>query len=182
MKCEYPATQDIMIRRAQMADLDLLHQYLENLGEETRKRFGPHPFDLPSLEGLFSQPEYFQGFIASEAGKSEIIAYSIIKFGYLSHDSQRLQSYGLQLSEETDCTYAPSVSDHWQGKGISKRIFQFIIPVLLESGRKRVILWGGVQAGNLHAVRYYNSLGFINLGGFEYNGWNYDMIFHIGNP
>ncbi len=64
------------------------------------------------------------GYIAVEENTGKIIAYAILKKGYLEHDRQRLDSYGLQTDHQTDCTYAPSVADDWQGRGIGTALFQ----------------------------------------------------------
>jgi ribosomal protein S18 acetylase RimI-like enzyme len=90
-----------------------------------------------------------------------------------------LQSYGINPDSNTDCTFAPSVADEWQGIGIGNALFQFILTEIKELGIKRIILWGGVQADNDRAKNYYNKNGFKTLGQFEYNGLNYDMILNI---
>jgi len=170
---------DIIIRRLTLDDLDGLTAYLGNLGESCRKRFGPHPFDHDTLFNIFSDLTRNIGFIAVEVSSQRIIAYAIIKLGFLDHDSDRLQSYGLQLSREKDSTFAPSVADDWQGRGIGKSMFGLILKELKTRGIKRIILWGGVQSDNEPAVNYYKRLGFQTLGQFEYFGWNYDMMFLI---
>lgn len=63
----------------------------------------------------------FAGFI-----QMIMIAYLIIKTGYLNHDSSHLTSYDLELNNKTDCTFAPSIPDHWQNCGIEKAFFNFI--------------------------------------------------------
>lgn len=50
----------------------------------------------------------------------------------------------------------------------------------MKGGTKRIILWGGVQAGNEKAVSYYLKHGFRTVGQFEHNGNNYDMILDCG--
>ncbi len=106
-----------------------------------------------------------------------MIAYAIIRHGYLEHDSPRLSAYGLQLNHQTDGSFAPSVADNWQGKGLGKELFDFILPELSARGINRIILWGGVQRNNERAVRYYQKLGFQSLGHFEYHGMNTDMAY-----
>lgn len=108
-----------------------------------------------------------------------MIAYAIIRVGYLEHDNPRLSSYGLQLNHQTDSTFAPSVADDWQGKGLGKELFAFILPELSARGINRIILWGGVQSNNERAVRYYQKLGFQSLGHFEYHGMNTDMAYQF---
>ncbi len=85
----------------------------------------------------------------------EIIGYAIVQRGILEHDRPRLQSYGLELSNTSDCTFAPSVADKWQGKGLGHLLLNFIVSDLLDGGFKRIILWGGVQSNNYNAVKFY---------------------------
>lgn len=117
--------------------------------------------------------------MAIAAETNEILAYSIIKFGYLEHDKFRLESYGLSLNHQTDATFAPSVADLWQGHGIGKHLFNFILSELENHKIQRIILWGGVQLDNEQAIKYYSKIGFETLGQFTYNGENYDMIYRL---
>lgn len=167
---------DVLHRRLIAADLDSLHEYLEGLSAETKSRFGPHSFDKETLDELFSHPGKYSGYVAVETGYLKIIAYSVIKKGFLEHDRPRLESYGLRLNPLSDATFAPSVSDKWQSLGVGTQLFNFMIPCLEAEGVKRIILWGGVQCENLKAVNYYRKLGFNILGQFEYYGQNFDMM------
>jgi diamine N-acetyltransferase len=149
------------------------------LSNDTKRRFGPHPFDRESIIGFYNNPEKMIGYIAKEMSTEIIVAYSIIKIGYLHHDYDRLQSYGINPNSETDSTFAPSVADAWQSAGVGNALFQFIRSDLAAAGIRRIILWGGVQADNHTAVNFYRKNNFTTLGQFEYNGPNYDMMLDI---
>ncbi|MEI8048278.1 MAG: GNAT family N-acetyltransferase [Bacteroidota bacterium] len=161
------------------ADFDKLSGYLYKLSAETAKRFGPHGFDVNSIADLFRKPDNCLGYIALDNETTEIIAYSIVKQGFLEYDSPRLRSYGLILDSKTDCTFAPSVADAWQSLGVGNHLFHFVRSSLESIGIKRIILWGGVQSDNHKAVGFYRKNGFATLGEFEYNGYNFDMILEI---
>jgi ribosomal protein S18 acetylase RimI-like enzyme len=169
----------ILMQRLVPADFDKLTDYLHHLSPETVRRFGPHGFDKEAIRYLFENTNTHNGYIALESETSEIIAYSILKIGYLEHDSFRLQSYGLTLNMETDCTFAPSVADAWQSLGVGNSMYQFVVSEMKSLEVKRIILWGGVQADNDKAVNYYLQNGFRILGEFEYHGRNFDMISEI---
>jgi diamine N-acetyltransferase len=171
--------RQVLVRKLNSDDVDKLLVYLNELSPDTLKRFGPHRFDIQSIIDLYENSDKYIGYIALDTERSEIIAYSIIKIGYLEHDSFRLKSYGLKLDAETDCTYAPSVADQWQSQGVGNSLFNFMLSDLKMLGIKRIILWGGVQIDNLKAVNYYTKNGFTTLGQFEYNGQNYDMILEL---
>jgi diamine N-acetyltransferase len=161
------------------ADIESACDYFRKLSLETLHRFGPHAFDRNTLAELYTVPAELTGYIARDTATPDIIAYAVIKQGFLEHDRNRLQSYGLELNPLTDCTYAPSVADAWQGMGVGNALFHFIMEDLKKKGFKRVILWGGVQSDNLRAVNYYLKNGFRELGQFEYHGMNSDMILDI---
>lgn len=170
--------QMIQLRQLSDGDTGTLVSYLSGLSTESRKRFGPHPFDWDSVEAFYRQPEN-RGYVAVVPESGEIIAYAILRSGFLLHDSARLESYGLTLNHNTDCTFAPSVADSWQNCGIGDLLFQFIRSEMKENGLKRIILWGGVQADNDKAVNFYRKNGFQALGCFEYNGLNLDMALEL---
>lgn len=170
--------RQVIIRKLVTEDFEKLYCYLQHLSPGTLKRFGPHGFDYMSILDFYENPD-ISAYIAQDFETMEIIAYSVIKTGYLEHDSPRLLSYGLLLVNRTDCTFAPSVADPWQGQGIGYSLFRFMLSDLKTIGMKRIILWGGVQSDNLNAIDFYTRNGFKTLGQFEYNGQNLDMALDI---
>ena len=171
--------KSVLLRKLTFDDIDKLSYYLQKLGPDTIKRFGPHGFDKQSISELYQNPDHYTGYIAEDIETAEIIGYSIIKTGYLEHDGYRLQSYGLTPDEKTDCTFAPSVADQWQSQGVGNSLFHFMLSDLKAKGFRRIILWGGVQSNNQKAENYYLKNGFKKLGQFEHNGLNDDMILEI---
>ncbi len=171
--------KEIHFRRLRTNDYDSLFEYLQNLSTETTSRFGPHLFDKQSIIDTYEKSDDHIGFVAVDPETDGIIAYSIIKTGCLNHDSSRLMSYGLELNNKTDCTFAPSVADLWQNCGIGKALFNLILSEIIAKGISRIILWGGVQSDNKRAIEFYLRNGFRVLGEFEYNGLNLDMIYEI---
>ncbi|MEQ9300666.1 MAG: GNAT family N-acetyltransferase [Cyclobacteriaceae bacterium] len=163
----------------QPADLPDLQRYFERLSPETKSRFGPHRFDLLTLKFIYQANDQHLGYLIRKSDDHEIIGYSAVKGGYLEHDANRLQRYGLALSEKLDCTFAPSLADDYQGHGFGSKMFDYILMDLKTKGFRRIILWGGVQCNNHRAVRYYEKLGFRSVGQFEYNGLNLDMLLDI---
>lgn len=155
---------------------DQLSKYLFALSDETKNRFGPHGYDIESIRHLYNSDEKYTGYIAQCAEKDDIIAYSIIKHGYLEHDAERLRSLGIMPDMTKDVTFAPSVADAWQGQGIGRKMFYHICNDLKAQGVRRIILWGGVQASNAKALKFYENAGFITLGSFWHNGDNFDMV------
>lgn len=165
-----------VITKFNETDLEQLVTYLLALGKETRSFFGPHAFDKTSLTQFYQDPKN-TAYIATE--ENRIIAYAILRQGFLQHDAPRLSSYGVDLNPDTDASFAPSVADEWQGRGLGRSLFTYIINDLSNSKVTRLILWGGVRSANQRAVHYYQQLGFRTLGYFEYHGWNADMVYQI---
>lgn len=171
--------RQVFLRKLNSNDIDKLFDYLQHLRLETKKRFEPHSFDKQSIVQFHQNSGINLGYIALDIETTEIIAYSVIKIGYLEHDGIRLQSYGITPNKTTDCTFAPSVADLWQGYGIGNCLFNFILADLKLLNIKRIILWGGVQTDNDIAVNFYKKTGFTTSGQFYHNGENYDMFFDI---
>lgn len=163
------------IRPLTFNDFDRLTHYLQRLSPESKRRFGPHPFDRDSVEAYHRLHPDVTGFIALHE-EVEVVAYALIKQGLIAEDIPRLTGYGLRPDAQTDCTYAPSVADEWQSCGLGTLLFELIREDCRQKGFQRIILWGGVQSTNTKAVNYYNKLGFIHLGTFEHNGPNDDMM------
>lgn len=165
------------IKRLTSEDFESLSQYLVELSDETKGRFGPHGYDLASLQDHYADQHSLGFLLMDQAGL--ILGYSAVYQGFLEHDRERLSAYGLKLSHHTDATFAPSIADPFQGKGLGKKMFHEIVRQLRLTGISRLILWGGVQLANPHAVNYYRKLGFSTIGQFEYHGWNFDMVYEF---
>ena len=170
---------EVKFVRLTAIDEDILLEYLSDLSPETKHRFGPHGFDRDSVRAVLGNEKLYMACAAKDTATGRLLAYAIIKHGFLEHDRPRLETYGLVLNAGQDCTFAPSVADQWQGRGMGRQMLIFVMNELSNAGYSRIILWGGVQAGNERAVRFYFRNGFKKVGEFEYYGMNYDMIFEI---
>lgn len=162
-------------------DLSELGQYLCKLSERTRSYFGPHGFNKEAIDDFYRDNLNTGYIVRDPENNNRIIAYAITRKGFLSHDEPRLSAYAIQPDPNTDATFAPSVADDCQGRGLGKQLFAYILSDLSGTGIARLILWGGVQARNERAVRYYQGLGFRTLGYFEYQGWNTDMVYDLAH-
>lgn len=174
--------EDIIIRLVQEEDAPYLLQYLESLSEESKNRFVPHPFNAETIHLIckdgYSDTRYY---IAEHAKTHDIIAYALLKLGVLKNDAERyVHQYQQPLEEALTCSYAPSVADAFQNRGIGSLLLEYILLDVYLLGRKHVILWGGVQADNENALRYYKKRGFKLVGSFARDtSNNYDMIYYL---
>ena len=160
------------------SDYSTLSHFLESLSDDSKRRFGPHGFDTLSITEFYAQHTIY-GFVAKELTSNNIIAYTVVKRGFWPHDEFRYIGYGLTMSQQTDATLAPAVADLFQGSGVGFELLKFTLAYLKNEKFERVFLWGGVQADNYKAIRFYERNGFVKLGGFEYHGYNYDMVLDL---
>lgn len=165
----------IRLKKLEKSDLPALALYLEELSPATKARFGPHGYDLLALEEFYQNPQHY-GFAAFDAFTGQMIAYSVVKAGLLDHELPRLRQYNVGLTPERDVTFAPSVADEWQGARVGSLLYDFMRTEFSRTFYYRVFLWGGVQASNEKAIRFYQNKNFVKLGEFEYNGNNWDMM------
>jgi GNAT superfamily N-acetyltransferase len=95
-------------------------------------------------------------------------------------DIARYQEAGIHLVV-TDRRFGPILADDYQGKGVGTQIFPLIADVARRFGRKRIILFGGVLAGNPRAIRYYEKHGLRPVGSFtgRDGAQSYDMILDL---
>ncbi len=164
------------LRPLNSSDENRLFDFFHHLSPLTKSRYGPHPFDWETILAL-CRGEYkdYKCFVMLD-DKNVIVAYSVIKKGYLDFEVPRLSKYNISLNFEHDYTLAPSVADAHQSKGVGSMMLKAIFKELSKAQAQKVILWGGVQESNEPAVRFYLKHGFKKLGCFEKQGKNLDMV------
>lgn len=165
------------VRHLEAADEADLHAYLNGLSAESRSRFGPHPFDRETVRRICqSLPDDVLRFVAFSP-ENTLVAYLLVKRGMLPDDRHRYEARNLVFDDDTTCTFAPSVADAWQGSGLGSALFGCILDELRAQPFRRMVLWGGVQASNERARRYYARHGFEAVGHFWHNDKdNVDMV------
>lgn len=168
----------MQIRKVKENDKELLFHYFQSLSPETLKRFGPHPFDEHTAY-LISDGNYqnCKAYICID--DDAVVAYSVVKQGYIDADAARYAHYPISIDYENDYTLAPSVADAYQSRGVGSLMFEYIEQDLREHGARKIVLWGGVQHTNEKAFRFYLKHGFQTLEEFEHNGRNLDMVKYL---
>jgi diamine N-acetyltransferase len=179
IETQLPNGEAIEIRLLQNTDNQLLSNYFNVLSADTLKRFQPHPLNATTVEQICQNPagDYCR-LIAFSPIHQQIIAYFLIFWGVLSKDQARYEAVGLGLNPATDCTFAPSVADDYQDQKLGSLLMPYLIKICQVVDYQRIILWGGVQAENPRAVRFYQKFGFEVVGSFQNkNGNNWDMYY-----
>ncbi|MBA4854051.1 GNAT family N-acetyltransferase [Emticicia sp. BO119] len=171
---------NLKIGKLKEQDFEKLYKYLNKLSATTSSKFAAHDFSLVNIQQFYLPENKNTGFTIENIAANEIVAYAIIKKGHIPKDKLRLENYGVLLYPETDCTFAPSVADDWQSKGLGNLLFTYIKEELQNEDTKRMILWGGVQALNEKAINFYLKHGFKKSGEFENKGvYNFDMLLDL---
>jgi GNAT superfamily N-acetyltransferase len=175
--------QQATLRPLQPDDAVRLGAYSAGLSAETRARWGLHPVDQAAADALCAtlDPADILRMVATVAheGEERIIAYFLLKHGVLDRDRQRYESLGIPLDMATDSTLAPSVADDYQNQGVGTLMMRHVLRAAALLGRRRVVLWGGVQATNARAIHFYTKSGFVKVGEFYTDKNNHDMILNL---
>jgi diamine N-acetyltransferase len=167
--------KEVLMRKLEQADGKQLHKYCHNLSPSSKQKFSPHPFDWATIQSICNNLDGKTiSYIAELLESNEIIAYFIIRLEVSLNDKNRLKPN--PIGDEKLCSFAPSVADEYQGRGLGRAMFALIIQKLMDTDRSKVILLGGVQKGNQKAIAYYKKLGFTMEDEFDRNGVkNYSM-------
>lgn len=170
----YQVADIYQLRPLKSRDRVLLGQYFEQLGAETRRRFGPHPLTTDYADALCTSPETdCHRLVLCTANR--ICGYVILDLRTYPEDYQRYQSYGIELCAGLDAMLAPSVADDLQGKGLASQMMPCLFDFARQLQVRNLILMGGTQQGNDKAIRLYKTAGFIEVGQFVTQLLNYDM-------
>lgn len=170
--------KEVLIRLLNNSDFDRLMHYLYSLRAETIQRFQPHSFQPQELLAFYAQ-QGTEACVAIDTATEEMVGYAVLKKGLLQHDVPRLEQYHYPLQYDAAYTFAPSVKDDWQSTGVGQLMLNFVRTEMQTRNIRQLVLWGGVQSSNEKAVRFYRKNGFRQLGFFEYNGLNEDMLLEL---
>lgn len=153
--------------------VQLIHHYLQALSPESQRRFAPHGYGADEILQFFADP---RNIAFTVLHKGVLVGYAVLRMDHLPYDTERYAGYGFTVDSRIDATLAPSVADAWQGRGVAGEMMDRIKAYAREHGKRRIFLWGGVQADNARAIAFYKKHGFIELGRFHHNGDNIDMV------
>ncbi len=174
--------QQIVVRPLRQDDSLLLADYFVTLSCETRKWFAPHAFTADEAQRLCAEIDYSRTIrllgVSDSVLGPKIMAYFIIDLESKA-DAERYRKYGMILCPASVFSVAPSVADAYQSCGVGTLLMTKALALGRRLGRHQVVLYGGVQATNLRAQRFYRKFGFRRTGSFVTTVDNYDMILEL---
>ena len=182
---ELRSGEPAVLRPLTSHDARVLGTYFLSLSADTKRRYGPHPFDQITADKLCAENNYAHTIrMLATIGRGDaerIIAYFILVLGVGEDDVTRYTHLGIPLQSATDCTLAPSIADAYLNKGTGSIVMQHVLETARRLGKQRMVLMGGVQATNDRAKHFYEKHGFRWVGDFEsppgFN--NHDMILDL---
>ena len=150
------------------SDAGAFGDYLEGLSDETRLLFGPHPLTSEAAQTICGSldPLHALRFVLWD-GDEHIVGYFIIYPGVRHGEIERYAKEGVELTDRTDCTFAPSVADALQSRGVGSAVFHVLANIVRDLGFLRMVLSGGTQEQNVRGIAYYRKNGFREVGTFD---------------
>jgi len=177
-----PSGEGGVIRPLLATDGHRLGAYFAGLSSDTRRRFGPHPFDQATADRLCATLDVAETLrvvaVRPDLVGGEIVAYFIVMFSVTVHERARYAERGIALDAAADCTLAPSVADGYQSVGLGGQVLAYVLDLARQLTRRHVVLLGGTQATNVRAIHFYEKHGFRTIGSFEEPAGtdNFDMV------
>jgi diamine N-acetyltransferase len=164
----------LVLRPLGREDATRLSSYFDALSSESTRRFQPHPLTSEVARSLCAiEGSATLRCVIESAGR--VIGYFILEPTVSVHEAERYSRFGISLKSGQDYTFAPSVADEFQNKGIASLAMPHLINLARKSGAKSLVLMGGTQATNTRAVAFYEKFGFRRFGGYQTDVFNHDM-------
>ena len=136
---------------------DQAAQWVDAIGRYDKLRLVAHRQDVPErLEGMVD------------------LSFCVPDFAELF----RYAGYGVALDPRRTARFGPCVADAQRGSGLAAALLPPTWDAVRLLGCDRVVLYGGVHAGNVRARRFYRRHGFVEVGAFD-GGAGIDMMLDI---
>jgi len=159
--------ESVVFRPLVPKDVAGLADFLSDLSPRTREFFTSSGHDLAAAQELCDAIARYDKLRLVAVVGGRIVALMEFSFAIVERDRDRYHGYGIRLAEGTDCRFGPCIADDYQNRGLGTVLLPLVKDVARRFGIRRIILWGGVFAHNLQAVRYYRKNGFQTMGAFK---------------
>jgi RimJ/RimL family protein N-acetyltransferase len=174
--------EKITLRPLLHSDIEKLTSFLENLSSETRRLSTFDSYDKVTATVLCNAiNKYDKLRFILENQRKEIIGLIEFTLDIPENVVEQYRRYGTDLDIDNTCRFGPTLADDYKSKGVGSLIFPFVIKITKLLGEKYIILYGGVFADNIRAIKYYEKHGFRVVGRYidENKRESVDMILNI---
>lgn len=165
------------------SDAERLAAFLTELSTETRRLSTFEGYDLEAARRLCDAIARYDKLrlVLDGLPSGRIAGLLELSLDLTDSDIARYHRAGIHLGS-TACRFGATLADDCQGRGLGTQVFPLIADITRRFGNTRIILWGGVVADNLRAIRYYEKVGFRTTGAFtDADGVQcLDMILELG--
>jgi diamine N-acetyltransferase len=184
-RLEFADGERLVFRPLAPEDEPALMQFMAGLSPETQ-RFSNYGGDaaVAARELCEAIARYDKLRMVAVVGAG-VIALFEFSLDLVPEDFIRYRNYGIELDAATDMRFGVCIADAYQSRGLGSRLLPFMWDIARGFGRQRVLLWGGVYADNMRAIRYYEKNGFHLLGRFHNGGgesWDGMLLLDPGAP
>ncbi|MBN2003713.1 MAG: GNAT family N-acetyltransferase [Anaerolineae bacterium] len=176
-----PSGAPVLFRPLLPNDVTALAAFLGELSAQTRRFSTYSSYDQAAAGEMCRAIARYDKLrlvaIPAQDTRHGICALFELSLNLVPADLERYHGYGLDLDPGAVCRFGPCIADAYQNRGLGLRLWPIMADLARRFGRRRVILWGGVLAGNARAIHYYQKLGFRHHGAFENSAGQlcYDM-------
>lgn len=174
--------EKIYFRPLLHSDIEELTTFLKKLSTETRRLSTFDSYNKTTATELCNSiSKYDKLRFVLESQDKQIIGLIEFTLDIPRGVIETYLNYGITLDIDSTCRFGPTLSDEYQSKGLGSLIFPYITKVAKLLDMKYIILYGGVLADNLRAIKYYEKHGFKMVGKFynEEGIENLDMILNL---
>ena len=174
--------EKITLRPLLHTDIEGLTSFLKNLSTETRRLSTFDSYDKVTATELCNAiSKYDKLRFVLESQSKEIVGLIEFTLDIPQNVVDTYTSYELKLDTDHTCRFGPTLADKYQSKGLGSLIFPYVVKIAKLLGKKHIILYGGVFADNIRAIKYYEKHGFKIVGKYNNDDGieNLDMILSI---
>jgi len=176
-KYQLKSGEAVVFRPLNEHDVLAFGRFMEELSEEIRRRFGPHPLNSEEAARICDKLDDLKMLrMILVNSNDEIVGYIILSFELRDSQVLRYEDYKIPIERGRDICVAPAVADRYQNSGLGSIMLEETIKIAQRLGVKYIILWQGTQLTNTRAIHFYEKFGFQKSGEFEkYGNNNVDM-------
>jgi GNAT superfamily N-acetyltransferase len=158
----------LVVRGLRADDGAALTAFLAGLSEVSRRFWHGDVDDADEAAGWIEAIGRYDKLrlVAHEPGRADRLA-GVVDLSFSlpeGYEITRFAAYGIALDEDRTARFGPCVANDWQGRGLAAALLPPAWDAIRLLGRDRVVLFGGVHAGNHRARRFYARHGFVETG------------------